>query len=55
MLTPSNQLIGPKSDILNRSLSCFWIKKLAVFEESVNTLKSSVAAATIVYLSPSIL
>ena len=55
MLTPSNQLIGPKSDISNHLLSCFWIKKLAESEESANTLKSSVAAATIVNFSPSIL
>ena len=48
MLTPSNQLIDPKSEILKHSVSCLSIKKLAVLGESTIMVKSSVAAATIV-------
>ena len=55
ILTPSNQLIGPKSDTSKRSGSSLWISLFAVSEESAMTVKSSVAAATIMKESSKIL
>ena len=55
MLTPSNQLIGPKSETSKRSASSLRIRWFAVSKESAMTVKSSVAAATMMKEFSSIL
>ena len=55
MLTPRSQLIGSKSDTSKCLAGSVWIKKLAVLEEFVIMVKSSMVAATIVKTLSSIL